>query len=40
MTNEELREIEINCNREDIPRLVERIRQLQFIVEQCREILR
>jgi hypothetical protein len=38
MTEEELREIEINCNREDIPRLVKHIRHLQKFVEQCQEI--
>lgn len=40
MTEEELREIEINCNREDIPRLVKRIRHLQLVVELCQEILK
>jgi len=40
MSDEELREIEMNCNREDIPRLVERIRHLQFLIEQCRAVLK
>jgi hypothetical protein len=40
MTEEELRQIELNCNREDIPRLVKYIRYLQGIVDQCREILK
>lgn len=38
MTEEELREIEINCNREDIPRLVAYIRYL-LQQEQTRESL-
>ena len=40
MTEEKLRDIEANCNREDIPILVAYIRRLQLIVEQCREILK
>jgi hypothetical protein len=40
MTEEELREIEVNSNREDIPILIAYIRYLQLILEQCREILK
>ena len=40
MTEEELRQIELNSNREDIPRLVKRIRHLQTIIEQCKEVLK
>lgn len=40
MTEEELRQIEINCNREDVPRLVKLIRHLQSIIEQCKEVLK
>ena len=32
MTEEELREIEINCNREDIPQVLVRLCLLEFIV--------
>lgn len=40
MTEERLREIEINCNREDIPALIKYIRHLQSIIEQCKEVLK
>lgn len=40
MTEEQLKEIELNYNREDIPLLVAYIRRLQLILEQCREILK
>jgi hypothetical protein len=40
MTEETLREIELNCNREDIPRLVGYIRKLQLVIEQCKEIMK
>lgn len=40
MTEEKLRDIETNCNREDIPILVAYIRRLHLILEQCREILK
>ena len=40
MTEERLREIELNSNREDIPHLVKYIRHLQTIIEQCREVLK
>lgn len=40
MKEETLRDIEIRCDREDIPRLVAYIRQLQSIIEQCREVLK
>lgn len=40
MTEEQLREIEMNCNREDIPLLIAYIRQLKFVIEQCREVLK
>lgn len=35
MTEEILKEIELNCNREDIPILVSYIRKLHAIVETC-----
>jgi hypothetical protein len=38
MTEEELREIELNYNREDIPRLIKHIRRLQKVIDQFREI--
>lgn len=37
MTEETLREIEINSNREDIPVLTQYIRHLMNIISQCRE---
>jgi hypothetical protein len=40
MTEEQLREIEVNANREDIPALIAYIRRLQAILEQCKEILK
>lgn len=40
MTEETLREIEINSNREDIPQLVAYIRRLHTIIDQCKEILK
>lgn len=40
MTEEELRQIELNCNREDVPRLVKYIKHLQSIIEQCKEVLK
>lgn len=40
MTEEQLKEIEANYNREDIPVLVAYIRRLQLIIEQCREVLK
>ena len=40
MTEERLREIELNSNREDIPTLIAYIRHLRLIVEQCKEILK
>lgn len=40
MTEETLREIELNCNREDIPKLVAYIRRLQYIIGQCKEIMK
>jgi len=39
MTNAELKEIEIKCNREDIPTLVAYIRKLHVILDQCKEVL-
>lgn len=40
MTDEILREIELNANREDIPRLVAYIRHLRLIIDQCKEIMK
>lgn len=39
MTEAELKEIEINCNREDISTLVAYIRKLHIILNQCKEIM-
>ena len=40
MTDERLREIEINSNREDIAELVQHIRHLQFMLEECKAVLK
>lgn len=40
MTEEQLKEIEVNYNREDIAILVAYIRRLHTILEQCKEILK
>ena len=40
MTENELRKIEINCNKEDISILINYIRHLKFMIERCREILK
>jgi hypothetical protein len=39
MTDAELKQIEINCNREDISTLVAYIRKLHGILDQCKEIM-
>ena len=40
MTEEKLRELEANANREDIPLLVAYIRHLQSIIQGCRNLLK